>query len=160
LRAASKAESSVLVLAVIVSISWGRGWPSGGWALCYRVFDIFFLPSLLSLIDVPPHLFAPFAVFLVVAFTASQLIETKRRRRGALRSLQRAFPGNPVCNVASGCFIARIIQPLSAVSEAGCINGSRQAIRCTNAQCGRAERNFPRRQGCPVRYAATACSVV
>src|SRR5216683_1636208 len=117
-----KAESSCFVLAVIVSsLFGGRGPGLLAVGLSAIAFDVFFLPSLLSLSS-PPSSYLRFGVFLVVAFTASQLIETKRRSEEALRTIQarlsRATRFATVAELAAS-IAHEVSQPLSAVVANG-----------------------------------------
>ncbi len=87
------AESSSFVLAIIASsLFGGRGPGLLAVGLSAIAFDLFGLPSPLSLSS-PPSSYLRFAVFLVVAFTASELIETKRRSEEALSRTRASFRG-------------------------------------------------------------------
>jgi signal transduction histidine kinase len=117
-----KAESSCFVLAVIVSSLYGgRGPGLLAVGLSAIAFDLFFLPSPLTLASTPSS-YLRFAVFLVVAFTASQLIETKRRSEEALRTIQarlsRATRFATVAELAAS-IAHEVSQPLSAVVANG-----------------------------------------
>jgi signal transduction histidine kinase len=117
-----KAESSCFVLAIIVSsLFGGRGPGLLAVSLSAIAFDVFFLPSPLSLSS-PPSSFLRFGVFLVVALAASQLIETKRRSEEALRTTQarlsRATRFATVAELAAS-IAHEISQPLSAVVANG-----------------------------------------
>ena len=93
------AESSCFVLAVIVSsLFGGRGPGLLAVGLSAIAFDCsFFHP--LSRYRASPSSYLRFGVFLVVALTASELIETKRRSEEALRTNSgTAFASNAVCN--------------------------------------------------------------
>jgi K+-sensing histidine kinase KdpD len=116
------AESSCFVLAVIVSSLYGgRGPGLLAVGLSAIAFDVFFLPSPLTLSSAPSS-YLRFAVFLVVAFTASQLIETKRRSEDALRTIQarlsRATRFATVAELAAS-IAHEVSQPLSAVVANG-----------------------------------------
>jgi len=89
---------------------------------------------------VQPSSYLRFAVFLVVAFTASQLIETKRRSEEALRTIQarlsRATRFATVAELAAS-IAHEVSQPLSAVVANGqaCIQWlSARPPNVTNAQ--------------------------
>ncbi len=117
-----KAESSCFVLAVIVSsLFGGRGPGLLAVLLSAIAFDVFFLPSPLSLSS-PPSYYLRFAVFLLVALAASQLIETKRRSEEALRTIQarlsRATRFAAVAELAAS-IAHEVSQPLSAVVANG-----------------------------------------
>ena len=117
-----KAESSCFVLAVIVSSLYGgRGPGLLAVGLSAVAFDVFFLPSPLTLSSAPSS-YLRFAVFLVVAFAASQLIETKRRSEEALRTIQarlsRATRFATVAELAAS-IVHEVSQPLSAVVANG-----------------------------------------
>jgi K+-sensing histidine kinase KdpD len=80
-----RAESSSFVLAIIVSSLFaGRGPGLLAVGLSAIAFGLSVLPSRFSLLTSPSS-YLRFAVFLVVAFTASELIERKRRSEEALR---------------------------------------------------------------------------
>ena len=117
-----KAESSSFVLAVIISsLFGGRGPGLLAVGLSAVSFDLFFLPSPLTLSSAPSS-YLRFAVFLVVAFAASQLIETKRRGEEALRTIQarlsRATRFATVAELAAS-IVHEVSQPLSAVVANG-----------------------------------------
>src|SRR6266852_2053972 len=117
-----KAESSCFVLAVIVSsLFGGRGPGLLAVGLSAIAFDVFFLPSLLSLSS-PPSSYLRFGVFLVVALAASQLIVTRRRSEEALRTIQarlsRATRFATVAELAAS-IAHEVSQPLSAVVANG-----------------------------------------
>ena len=116
------AESSSFVLAIIASsLFGGRGPGLLAVGLSAIAFDLFGLPSPLSLSS-PPSSFLRFGVFLVVAFTASELIETKRRSEEALSrtqaQLSRATRFATVAELAAS-IAHEISQPLSAVVANG-----------------------------------------
>jgi signal transduction histidine kinase len=116
------AESSCFVLAVIVSSLYGgRGPGLLAVGLSAIAFDVFFLPSPLTLSSAPSS-YLRFAVFLVVAFASSQLIETKRRSEEALRTIQarlsRATRFATVAELAAS-IAHEVSQPLSAVVANG-----------------------------------------
>jgi signal transduction histidine kinase len=116
------AESSSFVLAVIVSSLYGgRGPGLLAVALSAVAFGVFFLPSALTLSSAPSS-YLRFAVFLVVAFAASQLIEMKRRSEEALRTIQtrlaRATRFATVAELAAS-IAHEVSQPLSAVVANG-----------------------------------------
>ena len=117
-----RAESSSFVLAIIVSSLFaGRG--PGLLAVCLSAvaFGQSVLPSRLSL-STSPSSYLRFAVFLVVAYTASELIESKRRSEEALRrsqaQLSRATRFATVAELAAS-IAHEISQPLSAVVANG-----------------------------------------
>jgi hypothetical protein len=134
------AESSCFVLAVIVSSLYGgRGPGLLAVGLSAVAFDLFFLPSPLTLSSAPSS-YLRFAVFLVVAFAASQLIETKRRSEEALRTnqarLSRATRFATVAELAAS-IAHEVSQPLSAVVANGqaCMQWlSAKPPNVTNAQ--------------------------
>ena len=134
------AESSSFVLAVIASSLYGgRGPGLMAVGLSAIAFDLFGLPSPLSLSSAPSS-YLRFAVFLTVAFTASQLIETKRRSEEALRTIQarlsRATRFATVAELAASV-AHEVSQPLSAVVANGqaCIQWlSAQPPNVANAQ--------------------------
>jgi signal transduction histidine kinase len=116
------AESSSFVLAIIASsLFGGRGPGLLAVGLSAIAFDLFGLPSPLSLSS-PPSSYLRFGVFLVVAFTASELIETKRRSEEALSrtqaQLSRATRFATVAELAAS-IAHEISQPLSAVVANG-----------------------------------------
>jgi signal transduction histidine kinase len=112
------AESSCFVLAVIVSSLYGGEGPGLlAVGLSAIAFDVFFLPAPLTLSSAPSS-YLRFAVFIVVAFTASQLIETKRRSEEALRTIQARFSrATRFATVAelAASIAHEVSQPLSAV---------------------------------------------
>jgi signal transduction histidine kinase len=116
------AESSCFVLAVIASsLFGGRGPGLLAVLLSAIAFDVFFLPSPLSLSSAPSS-FLRFGVFLVVALAASQLIETKRRSEEALRTIQARFSrATRFATVAelAASIAHEVSQPLSAVVANG-----------------------------------------
>jgi signal transduction histidine kinase len=116
------AESSCFVLAVIVSsLFGGRGPGLLAVFLSAIAFDVFFLPSPLSLSSAPSS-YLRFGVFLLVALAASQLIETKRRSEEALRTLQARFSrATRFATVAelAASIAHEVSQPLSAVVANG-----------------------------------------
>jgi signal transduction histidine kinase len=134
------AESSSFVLAVIASSLYGgRGPGLMAVGLSAIAFDLFGLPSPLTLSSAPSS-YLRFAVFLTVAFTASQLIETKRRSEEALRTIQarlsRATRFATVAELAASV-AHEVSQPLSAVVANGqaCIQWlSAQPPNVANAQ--------------------------
>jgi signal transduction histidine kinase len=134
------AESSCFVLAVIVSsLFGGRGPGLLAVGLSAIAFDLLFLPSPLTLSSAASS-YLRFAVFLVVAFTARQLIETKRRSEEALRTIQarlsRATRFATVAELAAS-IAHEVSQPLSAVVANGqaCIQWlSAKPPNVTNAQ--------------------------
>ena len=116
------AESSCFVLAIIVSsLFGGRGPGLLAVSLSAIAFDVFFLPSPLSLSSDPPS-YLRFGVFLVVALAANQLIEAKRRSEEALRTIQarlsRATRFATVAELAAS-IAHEVSQPLSAVVANG-----------------------------------------
>jgi signal transduction histidine kinase len=116
------AESSCFVLAVIASsLFGGRGPGLLAVLLSAIAFDLFFLPSPLSLSSAPSS-FLRFGVFLVVALGSSQLIETRRRSEEALRTIQarlsRATRFATVAELAAS-IAHEVSQPLSAVVANG-----------------------------------------
>jgi signal transduction histidine kinase len=119
---ALRAESSSFVLAIIVSSLFaGRGPGLLAVGLSAIAFGWSVLPLRLSLLTSPsPYL--RFAVFLIVAFTASELIESKRRSEEALRrseaQLSRATRFATVAELAAS-IAHEISQPLSAVVANG-----------------------------------------
>src|SRR5216684_2581119 len=135
-----KAESSCFLLAIIASsLFGGRGPGLLAVGLSAIAFDLFFLPSPLTLSSAPSS-YLRFAVFLVVAFTASQLIETKRRSEEALRTIQarlsRATRFATVAELAAS-IAHEVSQPLSAVVANGqaCMQWlSAKPPNVTNAQ--------------------------
>ncbi len=117
-----KAESSCFLLAVIVSsLFGGRGPGLLAVGLSAIAFDLFFLPSPLSLLNDPSSCLR-FGVFLVAALTASQLIDKKRRIEEALSSTQtqlsRATRFATVAELAAS-IAHEISQPLSAIVANG-----------------------------------------
>ena len=117
-----RAESSSFVLAIIVSSLFaGRGPGLLAVGLSAIAFGLSVLPSRLSLLTSPSS-YLRFAVFLVVAFTASELIESKRRSEEALRrsqaQLSRATRFATVAELAAS-IAHEISQPLSAVVANG-----------------------------------------
>src|SRR5258708_13211747 len=83
-----KAESSCFVLAVIVSsLFGGRGPGLLAVLLSAIAFDLFFLPSPLSLSSAPSS-FLRFGVFLLLALAANQLIEPRNRNEEPLPTIQ------------------------------------------------------------------------
>ena len=117
-----EAESSSFVLAIIVSSLFaGRGPGLLAVGLSAIAFGLSVLPSRLSLLTSPSS-YLRFAVFLVVAFTASELIESKRRSEEALRQsqaqLSRATRFATVAEMAAS-IAHEISQPLSAVVANG-----------------------------------------
>ena len=117
-----RAESSSFVLAIIVSSLFaGRGPGLLAVGLSAIAFGLSVLPSRLSLLTSPSS-YLRFAVFLLVAFTASELIESKRRSEEALRrtqaQLSRATRFATVAELAAS-IAHEISQPLSAVVANG-----------------------------------------
>jgi signal transduction histidine kinase len=117
-----KAESSSFVLAIIVSSLFaGRGPGLLAVGLSAIAFGSSVLPWRLSLLTSPSS-YVRFAVFLVVAYTASELIESKRRSEEALRTAQaqlsRATRFATVAELAAS-IAHEISQPLSAVVANG-----------------------------------------
>jgi signal transduction histidine kinase len=117
-----RAESSSFVLAIIVSSLFaGRGPGLFAVGLSAIAFGLSVLPSRFSLLTSPSS-YLRFAVFLVVAFTASELIESKRRSEEALRKsqaqLSRATRFATVAELAAA-IAHEISQPLSAVVANG-----------------------------------------
>jgi signal transduction histidine kinase len=117
-----RAESSSFVLAIIVSSLFaGRGPGLLAVALSVIAFGLSVLPSRHSLLTSPSS-YLRFAVFVVVAFTASELIESKRRSEEALRTTQaqlsRATRFATVAELAAS-IAHEIGQPLSAVVANG-----------------------------------------
>jgi K+-sensing histidine kinase KdpD len=102
-------------------------------------FDVFFLPSPLTLSS-PPSSYLRFGVFLMVALAASRLIQTKRRSEEALRTIQarlsRATRFATVAELAAS-IAHEVSQPLSAVVANGqaCMQWlSAKPPNVTNAQ--------------------------
>ena len=117
-----RAESSSFVLAIIISCLFaGRGPGLLAVALSAIVFGLSVLPSRLSL-STSPSSYLRFAVFLVVAVTATEVIESKRRSEEALRrsqaQLSRATRFATVAELAAS-IAHEISQPLSAVLANG-----------------------------------------
>jgi signal transduction histidine kinase len=117
-----RAESSSFVLAIIVSSLFaGRGPGLLAVGLSAIAFGWSILPSRFSLLTSPGS-YLRFVVFLVVAFTASELIESKRRSEEALRrtqaQLSRATRFATVAEMAAS-IAHEISQPLSAVVANG-----------------------------------------
>jgi signal transduction histidine kinase len=117
-----RAESSSFVLAIIVSSLFaGRGPGLLAVGLSAIAFGWSILPSRFSLLTSPGS-YLRFVVFLVVAFTASELIESKRRSEEALRrtqaQLSRATRFATVAELAAS-IAHEISQPLSAVVANG-----------------------------------------
>jgi signal transduction histidine kinase len=117
-----RAESSSFVLAIIISSLFaGRGPGLLAVGLSAIAFGWSVLPSRLSLLAFPSSYFR-FAVFVVVAFTAGELIESKRRSEDALRKTQaqlsRATRFATVAELAAA-IAHEISQPLSAVVANG-----------------------------------------
>jgi signal transduction histidine kinase len=117
-----RAESSSFVLAIIISSLFaGRGPGLLAVGLSAIAFGSSVLPSRLSLFALPSS-YLRFAVFLVVAFTAGELIESKRRSEDALRrtqaQLSRATRFATVAELAAA-IAHEISQPLSAVVANG-----------------------------------------
>jgi signal transduction histidine kinase len=112
------AESSCFLLAIIISsLFGGRGPGYLAVALSAVAFDFFFLPARLSLSS-PASSYLRFGVFLVTAFTASQLIETRRRIEEDLsRTQARLSRATRIATVAefAASIAHEISQPLSAV---------------------------------------------
>jgi signal transduction histidine kinase len=113
-----RAESSCFLLAIIASsLFGGRGPGYLAVALSAIAFDFFFLPARLSLTS-PASFYLRFGVFLVAAFTASQLIETRRRIEEDLsRTQARLSRATQIATVAefAASIAHEISQPLSAV---------------------------------------------
>ena len=117
-----RAESSSFVLAIIISSLFaGRGPGLLAVGLSAIAFGWSVLPSRLSLSAFPSS-YLRFGVFLVVAFTAGELIESKRRSEDALRrtqaQLSRATRFATVAELAAA-IAHEISQPLSAVVANG-----------------------------------------
>ncbi len=117
-----KAESSCFMLAVIVSsLFGGRGPGLLAVGLSAIAFDVFFLPSPLSLLSDPSSCLR-FGVFVVAALTAAQLIDKKRRIEEALSSTQaqlsQATRFATVAELAAS-IAHEISQPLSAIVANG-----------------------------------------
>jgi hypothetical protein len=112
------AESSCFLLAIIVSsLFGGRGPGYLAVALSAAAFDFFFLPARLSLYS-PTSSYLRFGVFLAAAFTASQLIEARRRIEQTLSQTQaRLSRATQIATVAefAAAIAHEISQPLSAV---------------------------------------------
>jgi signal transduction histidine kinase len=113
-----KAESSCFLLAITFSTLFGgRGPGLLAVGLSAIAFDFFFLPFPSSLWSDPSSALR-FGVFLVAAFTASQLIEAKKRIEEALTrtqtSLSRATQIATIAEMAAS-IAHEISQPLSAV---------------------------------------------
>jgi len=117
-----KAESSCFLLAIIVSsLFGGRGPGLLAVGLSAIAFDIFFLPSPLSVWGDPSSSLR-FGVFLVTALTASQLIEAKKRIEEALsRTQTRLSRATRIATVAemAASIAHEISQPLSAIVANG-----------------------------------------
>jgi signal transduction histidine kinase len=117
-----KAESSCFLLAIIVaSLFGGRGPGLLAVGLSAIAFDLFFLPSPIPLSS-DPSSYLRFGVFLAAAFTASQLIEAKRRIEETLRQTQaRLSRATQIATVAelAAAIAHEISQPLSAVVANG-----------------------------------------
>ena len=116
------AESSCFVLAVIASsLFGGRGPGLLAVLLSAIAFDLFFLPSPLSLSSAPSS-FLRFGVFLVVALASSQLIETRRRSEEALRTIQarlsRATRFATVAELAASIAADGLFEPLVVITAA------------------------------------------
>ncbi len=117
-----RAESSSFVLAIIVSSLFaGRGPGLLAVGLSAIAFGMSVLPSRLSLMTSPSS-YLRFAVFLVVAYMANELIESRRRSEEALRrtqaQLSRATRFATVAELAAS-IAHEISQPLSAVLANG-----------------------------------------
>jgi signal transduction histidine kinase len=117
-----KAESSCFLLAIIVSCLFGgRGPGLLAVGLSATAFDLYFLPSPLSLSSDPTS-YLRFAVFVVAALTASQLIEAKKRIEGTLsRTQARLSRATQIATVSelAASIAHEISQPLSAVVTNG-----------------------------------------
>jgi signal transduction histidine kinase len=117
-----RAESSSFVLAIIVSSLFaGRGPGLLAVGLSAIAFGWSILPSRFSLLTSPGS-YLRFVVFLVVAFTASELIESKRRSEEALRRTQAQLScATRFATVAelAASIAHEISQPLSAVVANG-----------------------------------------
>jgi signal transduction histidine kinase len=117
-----KAESSCFLLAIIVSsLFGGRGPGLLAVGLSATAFDLYFLPSPLSLSSDPTS-YLRFAVFVVAALTASQLIEAKKRIEGTLsRTQARLSRATQIATVSelAASIAHEISQPLSAVVTNG-----------------------------------------
>jgi len=116
------AASSCFVLAIIASsLFGGRGPGLLAVGLSAIAFDLFFIPSPLSLSSTPAS-YLRVGAFLLVGFTASELIETKRRSAEALSraqaQLSRATRFVTVAELAAS-IAHEISQPLSAVVANG-----------------------------------------
>src|ERR1700733_12271867 len=135
-----RAEYSSFVLAIIISSLFaGRGPGLLAVGLSSVAFGLSVLPSRLLVLTSPSPYFR-FGVFLVVAFTASELIETRRRSEEALSrtqaQLSRATRFATVAELAAS-IAHEINQPLSAVVANGlaCMQWlSAQPPNVTNAQ--------------------------
>jgi signal transduction histidine kinase len=116
------AESSCFLVAIIISsLFGGRGPGLLAVALSAIAFDLFFLPSPLSLSS-DPSSFLRFGVFLVAALLASQLIEAKKRIEETLsRTQARLSRATQIATVAelAASIAHEISQPLSAVVANG-----------------------------------------
>jgi signal transduction histidine kinase len=117
-----RAESSSFVLAIIISSLFaGRGPGLLAVGLSAIAFGLSNLPWRVSPLTAPSS-YVRFAVFLVVAYTASELIESKRRSEEALRTsqaqLSRATRFATVAELAAS-IAHEISQPLSAVVANG-----------------------------------------
>jgi signal transduction histidine kinase len=112
------ADVSCFLLAIIVSsLFGGRGPGYLALVLSAIAFDSFFLPMRLSLSS-PASSYLRFGVFLVAAFTASQLIETRRRIEEDLNRTQaRLSRATQIATVAefAASIAHEISQPLSGV---------------------------------------------
>jgi signal transduction histidine kinase len=135
-----RAESSSFVLAIIISSLFaGRGPGLLAVGLSAIAFGWSVLPWRFSVLTSPAS-YVRFAVFLVVAFTASELIESKRRSDEALHrtqaQLSRATRFATVAELAAS-IAHEISQPLSAVVANGlaCVQWlSAEPSNVTNAK--------------------------
>jgi signal transduction histidine kinase len=117
-----KAESSCFLLAIIVSsLFGGRGPGLLAVGLSATAFDLYYLPSPLSLSSDPSSCLR-FGVFVVAALTASQLIEAKKRIEETLsRTQSRLSRATQIATVSelAASIAHEISQPLSAVVTNG-----------------------------------------
>jgi signal transduction histidine kinase len=134
------AESSGLFLAIMISsLFGGRGPGLLAVVLSAIGFDLFLLPSALSISSAPSS-YLRFGVFLIAAFASSQLIENRRRIEEALsRTQARLSRATRVATVAelAASIAHEISQPLSAVVANGqaCVQWlSGESPNVTNAR--------------------------
>jgi hypothetical protein len=117
-----EAASSCFLLAIVFSsLFGGRGPGLLAVGLSAMAFDLYFLPSPLSLSS-EPSAYLRFAVFVIAALTASQLIEAKRRIEETLsRTQARLSLATQIATVSemAASIAHEISQPLSAVVTNG-----------------------------------------